>query len=679
MVGKILCCILGIGLFFNLDSYCQSISGYELTLAEKQFEGKPDAKQLYQSYFDQVKLAQSYNSSNLDSAQLLYLKCDSFLVANGQVGLHHRLLLDYGFQRSRIGDADEALRVCELLESENFNKKDYFLSFCFYRIKSQSFKAQSKLKEAIENALLAKKSLVDGDQTEKDSKKSAYNKFFLINIQSDLSNLFKDTQQFEKSAELQKSNVTTIQAIDNKMLELADKKENDKFLYLANSYNNLALTEITRIQNSENPQPDTNIVFYLNRAVEYSEQVNNLGFLGTAYYNLANYYNVIEDYPNRKSALEKSLEVNTIINNEIGLVYCKSDLSNTMIKLKQDPALALKYAGEALEVVRNNPDFGSRAGIYLTYCEALNYNGNVTEALAYFDSANIFKTQELKSTFDKEITEMQTKYETLEKEQEILKQDTEIKQKQSQMNLLYGGIGAFAIISFLAFRSYFQKKKANVIIQKEKDRSDNLLLNILPAETAEELKAYGKTTARSYDNCTVMFTDFVGFTNIAEKLTPQELVSEIDFCFKEFDEIISKYNIEKIKTIGDAYMCVANLPRENKQHAPDMVNAALDIRNFIQKLYDKRALQNEVSFKIRIGIHSGPLVAGVVGTKKFAYDVWGDTVNLASRMESSGEAGKVNISGATYELVKNKFNFVPRGKIEAKNKGTIDMFFVDRS
>ncbi len=357
MVGKILCCILGISLFFNFNCHCQSISGYELTLAEKQFEGKADAKQLYESYFDQVKLAQSYNSSDLDSAQILYLQCDSFLVANDLKGLHHRLLLDYGFQRSRIGDADEALRICDLLESENFNRNDYFLSFCFYRIKSQSYKAQSKLKEAIENALLAKKSLVDGDQTEKDSKKSAYNKFFLINIQSDLSNLFKDTQQFEKSAELQKSNVSTIQEIDLKTLELADKKENDKFLYLANSYNNLALTEITRLQNSENPQPDTNIVFYLNRTVEYSEQINNMGFLGTAYYNLANYYNVIEDYTNRKIALEKSLEVNTIMNNEIGLVYCKSDLSNTLIKLKQDPALALKYAGDALEVVRDNPRF----------------------------------------------------------------------------------------------------------------------------------------------------------------------------------------------------------------------------------------------------------------------------------------------------------------------------------
>ena len=320
---------------------------------------------------------------------------------------------------------------------------------------------------------------------------------------------------------------------------------------------------------------------------------------------------------------------------------------------------------------------GSKGNIYIIYSQALSLNGKSELANSYFDSALTFKTTELKSTFDKGITEMQTKYETVEKEKEIIKKNSEIKQRKAQAYLLYGGLAAFALIAGLSYRSFLQKKKANIIIQTEKDRSENLLLNILPYETAEELKRDGKTKARLYDNCTVMFTDFKDFTKVAELLTPDELVAEIDLCFRAFDNIISKYNIEKIKTIGDAYMCAAGLPRENENHAEDIVNAAIDIRNFMQQLSDKRKLVNQKSFGIRIGVHSGSLVAGVVGSKKFAYDVWGDTVNTASRMESSGEPGKVNISEDTHKIIQGKFMFEGRGMVKAKNKGEIEMYFVE--
>lgn len=659
--------------------FAQSISEYELTLAAQKFPAGENGKHLYETYCNFVRDAHALNNVNPDSAQVLYMQCDSFLLKNNLKSIRQRLLLDYGFQRSRISDADEALRVCSMLDKEGLEKDNYFFSFCYYRIKSQSFKAQNKLKDAIENGLIAKQKLTDGDAVEKDKKKSAYNKFFIINIQSDLSNLFKDTQQFEKSVQVQQDNLQKINEISSDVLRLADKADKDRDLYLANSYNNLSVTLITKLENSQNPKPDTSIVSYLNKAIEIEKRINNLVFLGSSYFNFSNYYNIIEDYPNRKLALEKSLEVNTQLNNEVGLIYCKSDLSSTLVKLNDSPAKALQLAQEALDGVRQQPEFGNKGGIYMAYCEALSYNGRISEAILYFDTANTFKTTELKSTFDKEITEMQTKYETAEKEKQIIKQDSEIKQKKAQMNLLYGGVLAFAIIALLAYRSYLHKKKANVIIQRERDRSENLLLNILPAETAEELKEHGKTQARSYDNCTVMFTDFKDFTKVAEKLTPQQLVSEIDFCFKEFDRIISKYNIEKIKTIGDAYMCAANLPKANPNHASDIVNAAVEIRDFMQQLQNEREAKGIDSFKIRIGVHSGPLVAGVVGTKKFAYDVWGDTVNTASRMESSGEAGKVNISGTTYELIKDQFNCGYRGKVQAKNKGEIDMYFIEQA
>jgi class 3 adenylate cyclase len=214
-------------------------------------------------------------------------------------------------------------------------------------------------------------------------------------------------------------------------------------------------------------------------------------------------------------------------------------------------------------------------------------------------------------------------------------------------------------------------------LRLEKQKSDDLLLNILPEEVANELKEKGSADAKQFDMVTVMFTDFKGFTQISEKLSPSQLVEEIHICFKAFDAIIAKHNIEKIKTIGDAYMCAGGLPVSNETHAIDVVNAALEIRQFMQEHVAQKRKANQEVFEIRIGIHTGPVVAGIVGIRKFAYDIWGDTVNVASRLESSGEAGKINISGSTYEIVQQHFACTHRGKIEAKNKGQIDMYFVE--
>ena len=215
-----------------------------------------------------------------------------------------------------------------------------------------------------------------------------------------------------------------------------------------------------------------------------------------------------------------------------------------------------------------------------------------------------------------------------------------------------------------------------ISISRGKKRSDELLLNILPFETAQELKETGKAQAKKLDEVTVLFTDFKGFTFMSEQLSPERLVEEIDFCFSEFDRIIERHGIEKIKTIGDSYMAAGGVPSPIDNHAQKVVRAALDIQKFMSELAEKKKSQNEPYFEIRIGVNSGPLVAGIVGIKKFQYDIWGDTVNTASRMESAGETGKVNISESTYQLVKNEFKCEHRGKVEAKGKGEIDMYFV---
>jgi len=218
--------------------------------------------------------------------------------------------------------------------------------------------------------------------------------------------------------------------------------------------------------------------------------------------------------------------------------------------------------------------------------------------------------------------------------------------------------------------------KQKELLEVEKEKAEKLLLNILPSETAEELKAKGQATARKYRMTSIMFTDFKSFTKIAEKIKPEELVAELDNYFKKFDEIIDKYDVEKIKTIGDAYMCAGGIPIRNKSNPIDIVLAGLEIQRFMH-VYNKTKVKNgEKGWGLRIGIHTGAVIAGVVGIKRFAYDIWGDSVNIASRIEAASNIGRVNISGVTYELVKEFFTCEYRGEIKAKNKGHIDMYFV---
>ena len=215
----------------------------------------------------------------------------------------------------------------------------------------------------------------------------------------------------------------------------------------------------------------------------------------------------------------------------------------------------------------------------------------------------------------------------------------------------------------------------------ENDKSEQLLLNILPAEIAQELKQHGRTQAKTYSMVTVMFADFKDFTDVSEKVSAELLVAEIDFCFSAFDNIIHQHNIEKIKTVGDAYLCAGGLPTLTFTHAADTVRAAFEIRDFIQNRKKEKLAKGEIPFEIRIGIHTGPVVAGIVGVKKFAYDIWGDTVNTASRMETLGEESKIHISQTTYDLLKQNTNYVftPRGKILVKGKGEMETYFIEKS
>ncbi len=276
--------------------------------------------------------------------------------------------------------------------------------------------------------------------------------------------------------------------------------------------------------------------------------------------------------------------------------------------------------------------------------------------------------------------------EKLQAEEALRRQSAEMVAKE-QTNRFYMAVGAGVALLLLAltFLSRLRVKQraakklaaANTALAEANEKADGLLTNILPRDIAEELKTTGKAKARRFPEATVLFCDFVNFTKTAEQLGATALVQELDACFKAFDRIIDEYDgVEKIKTIGDAYMVASGLT-DRKTMPNDIVRVALRMQEFLTEEAEKRQTLGLPFFTGRIGLHTGPVVAGVVGARKFAYDIWGDTVNVASRIESKSQAGKVNVSETTYNLIRYNFNCQYRGKVDAKNKGLIDMYFVE--
>lgn len=302
--------------------------------------------------------------------------------------------------------------------------------------------------------------------------------------------------------------------------------------------------------------------------------------------------------------------------------------------------------------------------------------------IAALDSFELVNQDRLIKEQESEIELQDSKLELQESTLQLQESELQLKSSQRRFFLMLSILGM--LIAGLVSWMFLSTKKANTAledknaeIEKEKERSEELLLNILPQFVAQELKENQKVKTRMIKQCTVVFTDFIGFSAISKILTPQELIAALDECFRAFDNIITNHNIEKIKTIGDSYMCASGVPRTTKTHAIDAVSAAFEMVAFLDGWNEKREKKGLVRFDARIGIHSGPIIAGVVGVTKFAYDIWGDTVNVASRIEGQSTAQKINISSTTYELIKEHFQCSKRGSISVKNMDDLEMYFVD--
>ena len=334
-------------------------------------------------------------------------------------------------------------------------------------------------------------------------------------------------------------------------------------------------------------------------------------------------------------------------------------MSNISLR-EEDNNMALSYAQRSFDLAVKLGLKKQISESSLILAELYERNKNTRASYSAYKKHIIYRDSVINLEGVAKMADIRTDYEVSQKQVEV---DLLSAQKRNQRIIL-----VFSLLLLITLFWYYRT------ISKEKKKSEKLLLNILPADTAKELKEFGKVKARKYDSVTVLFSDFKGFTSYAENLSPEELVKSVDFYFSKFDAIMEAYGLEKIKTIGDAYMCAGGLNNTSTDHAHKMVLAAIDIAAFVKE--SKQNVNINTAFEIRIGISTGPVVAGIVGTKKFAYDIWGDTVNIASRMESNSEPGKINVSEQTYLLLKDQFTFESRGQLEVKNRGTMNMYFV---
>ena len=355
----------------------------------------------------------------------------------------------------------------------------------------------------------------------------------------------------------------------------------------------------------------------------------------------------------------------------LGDLYQGSNTSLALKSYKEAETLALGM--ETNEELRD---------IYKGMAVAYQTAGNFKNAYAYQNKYLRLKDSIFNIKTDDKIRGLQFDFDLDKKQDELVSAQQELQiselEAKRQKYVIYGTVLGLVLVFLLAVGAYKRErymKKTNKIIETEKDRSENLLRNILPDETALELKEHGKVKAKKFESVTVMFTDFKGFTRYSESLSPEELVQAVDYFFSKFDAVMDKYGLEKIKTIGDAYMCAGGLPFPTEDHHLKMVQAGFEIAQIMEDA-KKNTEGGIMNIDIRIGINTGPVVSGVVGTRKFAYDIWGDAVNVASRMESMSEPGKINVSKSTYLLIKDTYDCEHRGQINVKNKGMMDMYFV---
>jgi class 3 adenylate cyclase/uncharacterized protein HemY len=430
-------------------------------------------------------------------------------------------------------------------------------------------------------------------------------------------------------------------------------------------------------------------LIYYQQALELWKQLDDLPGQAQVYINMGDAYKHTGEYATALRYLQMAEKICLELEDDQGLMEVFNTIGDVHYRAKR-LQLALEYTQKYHEIAVKAGDEKYIQSAYKDFAEVYAEMGDFEEAYKWRVQYDELKYERMNLRIGvafarkEELFADQRRQEEIERQrQELRIRDAELASAQTRQIALAGGAVALLLLAGLLFnrnriRALANRELAakNQAIQRERERADNLLKNILPEKTAEELKLHNRVQPVRYESVTVMFTDFKGFTLIAEKATPEALIEDLDECFRLFDAVVEKYGLEKIKTLGDAYMCAGGLPTPNDTHPVDMVSAALEMLERLSELQQRRMEKGKPVFEMRVGIHTGPVVAGVVGSHKFAYDIWGDTVNIAARLEQGGEPGRINISETTYQQVKHRFDCAFRGKLAAKNKGEIEMYFV---
>ncbi len=420
----------------------------------------------------------------------------------------------------------------------------------------------------------------------------------------------------------------------------------------------------------------TKALIYHQRAFETGKKIHKSSRMAAAYSGMGDVYIAQDKFGEALKKLLPAAELYKEAANKPELVRLYIKIADCYVRLG-NLSQAKQFFEEANALNKSLESIREKSNYYENIVKYDSASGHWKDAFEHYKLFILSRDSLYNEENTKKMVQTRMQYEFDKKEAaakaEQEKKDAEVMQELEQQKLMRNGfMVGFSVVVLFAGVFFHQRNT----IKKGKQRSDELLLNILPAEVAEELKTKGSADAKLIDEVTVLLSDFKDFTQLSENLTPKELVAEINHCFSAFDLIMQKNGVEKIKTVGDAYLAAGGLPVPNNTHAVNVLNAALEMQAFIQKRQRQREAAGQFFFEARIGIHTGPVVAGIVGIKKFAYDIWGDTVNTTQRLESSSEAGKVNISESTYLLVKDQFKCQFRGMISAKGKGEVGMYYV---
>ena len=429
---------------------------------------------------------------------------------------------------------------------------------------------------------------------------------------------------------------------------------------------------------------------YYQRALQIWKDLDDQPGQAVVYTNIGDAYKHIGNYALALNYLQQAEKISLSLDDKQALMEVYNTIGDVHYRAGRQN-LALEYVQKYYGIARQTGDEKYIQGAYKDFAEVYARMGNFAEAYNWRVQYDSLRYQRLNEKIGTDLVRKEAVFADQKKQQEIEEQrreirvrDAEIASSRTRQLALTGGAVLLLLLAGLLFNRNRIRARANSelaaknrAIQLERERADNLLMNILPEQTALELKLHNKVQPVRYESVTVMFTDFRGFTKIAEMMAPEALIAILDECFRMFDEVIARHGLEKIKTIGDAYMCAGGLPQQNKTHPEDAVNAAFEMLEGLRQLMLKKPAEQQAEFEMRIGIHTGPVVAGVVGSHKFAYDIWGDTVNIAARLEQGGVPGKINVSESTFEHIRHRFECTYRGRLAAKNKGEIAMYFVD--